>query len=487
MRMTMTMMMMTASTALHDPCVCVCVCVCDSRTNRTKKNKRSKKRLRHRRFPLWETLLRSHLAHFLSPILHLAHFHHTSLSLNLSLSPPLSLSLHLSTSSSMLRLVSMSGRHSCSAVRAAALSLCKKPTRAPTAMSAWYRCLQTSAPSQHLKRTEALWSSSSSSSDFGMPGERHHQDHLHTSPPHEKDTSSQEMLEHVCNGTAFIIDVREPSEFRQGHIPSAVNVPLAALLQADVNADMGDDAVVNGVVLPNKESNVVLYCQAGVRSLVARTFLRERGWTNASNFRAGWATWASSPDTPKIVEGAQAFADPCMGQSKSDEPPSPPASAAAASTSADNTSADNTSTEGSPAATTTTATATAVVDLDVDAERHLFHDLLVPCPDTWAEVPVGSHFSDRQWSLLRAAPMLVVGGDTTPQTEVHPVSMAFLLMRQFDKTTMPEHHSDNEGVVQNGYELYFVDTEGGSTLHSVIRIGSHAAHHLLLERGDVPP
>ena len=92
MRMTMTMMMMTASTALHDPCVCVCVCVCDSRTNRTKKNKRSKKRLRHRRFPLWETLLRSHLAHFLSPILHLAHFHHTSLSLNLSLSPPLSLS-----------------------------------------------------------------------------------------------------------------------------------------------------------------------------------------------------------------------------------------------------------------------------------------------------------------------------------------------------------------------------------------------------------
>ena len=61
---------------------------------------------------------------------------------------------------------------------------------------------------------------------------------------------------------AFLVDVREPDEFRSGHIPGALNVPLSEIRQ---------------VTLP-KEKVLLLYCLRGTRSRRADSNLKQMGY-----------------------------------------------------------------------------------------------------------------------------------------------------------------------------------------------------------------
>lgn len=61
---------------------------------------------------------------------------------------------------------------------------------------------------------------------------------------------------------AFLVDVREPDEFRSGHIPGALNVPLSEIRQ---------------VTLP-KEKVLCLYCLRGTRSRRAASILKQMGY-----------------------------------------------------------------------------------------------------------------------------------------------------------------------------------------------------------------
>ena len=56
-------------------------------------------------------------------------------------------------------------------------------------------------------------------------------------------------------GEAFIIDVREPAEFAGGHIPGAINLPLARIAEADLGLAAG--------------RKLVLVCASGRRSGMA--------------------------------------------------------------------------------------------------------------------------------------------------------------------------------------------------------------------------
>lgn len=73
-----------------------------------------------------------------------------------------------------------------------------------------------------------------------------------------------------------VIDVREPNEFKQGHIPGAVNVPLSQL-QTKMSR------------LP-KDLPLYVYCQSGARSVVATKRLNKAGFTTY-NFRGGFMRW----------------------------------------------------------------------------------------------------------------------------------------------------------------------------------------------------
>ncbi len=69
-----------------------------------------------------------------------------------------------------------------------------------------------------------------------------------------------------------IIDVREPSEFSEGHVKGALNIPPQRLIG-------GAKKLAN---VP-KDANIVVYCRTGSRSNVAAHILHGLGYTNVTN------------------------------------------------------------------------------------------------------------------------------------------------------------------------------------------------------------
>jgi sulfate permease, SulP family len=78
----------------------------------------------------------------------------------------------------------------------------------------------------------------------------------------------------------LVIDVREPREFRQGHVPGSQLIPLPALL-----ADL-DQAP--------RDRRVVLVCRGGRRSARAAAALQAAGHPNVAALRGGMLAWESA-------------------------------------------------------------------------------------------------------------------------------------------------------------------------------------------------
>ena len=76
-----------------------------------------------------------------------------------------------------------------------------------------------------------------------------------------------------------ILDVREPNEFRAGHVPGAVNVPRGLL-----------EFQVSGKV-PDKSTALLVYCKTGGRGALAGQTLQNMGYKNVTNMDGGWVGW----------------------------------------------------------------------------------------------------------------------------------------------------------------------------------------------------
>src|SRR6187431_83157 len=80
-------------------------------------------------------------------------------------------------------------------------------------------------------------------------------------------------------GAATIVDVREASEWEQGHLPGATHVSKSYIEQQ-----------IEGVA-PNRDQPLVLYCAGGVRSLFAAQTLADMGYTDVSSMSGGFQSW----------------------------------------------------------------------------------------------------------------------------------------------------------------------------------------------------
>ena len=77
----------------------------------------------------------------------------------------------------------------------------------------------------------------------------------------------------------FVLDVREPDEYKAGHIEGAVNVPLRVLAQQLPN-------------LPaNKGASIAVVCKSGIRAAYATMALRLLGYTNVKDVVGGMLAW----------------------------------------------------------------------------------------------------------------------------------------------------------------------------------------------------
>lgn len=70
----------------------------------------------------------------------------------------------------------------------------------------------------------------------------------------------------------MIIDVREPFEFKTGHVKGAINIPPNKLM-----------AGAKELVGVSKDTELILYCRSGSRSAVSANILKTQGFTNIIN------------------------------------------------------------------------------------------------------------------------------------------------------------------------------------------------------------
>ena len=93
--------------------------------------------------------------------------------------------------------------------------------------------------------------------------------------------SQEALLEHQSRHPdhLFVLDVRTPQEYAEGHVPGAVNVPYDQLASrlADVPRD----------------KDVVLYCKSGRRAGIAADVLAANGYTRLSHLEGDMPAWAA--------------------------------------------------------------------------------------------------------------------------------------------------------------------------------------------------
>lgn len=78
----------------------------------------------------------------------------------------------------------------------------------------------------------------------------------------------EDLTQLITNG-AFLVDVREPSEFAGGSVKGAINIPLGS--------------VPNNLSQFKGKSSVIVFCRSGNRSGQAKTFLDQNGISNVVN------------------------------------------------------------------------------------------------------------------------------------------------------------------------------------------------------------
>ena len=94
-----------------------------------------------------------------------------------------------------------------------------------------------------------------------------------TEGPGYRQVTMEEAIAMMETESGYILlDVRTPQEFRDRHIPGAINVP---------NEDIGTGKILE---LPDKEQLILVYCRSGNRSKQASEKLAALGYTNVVEF-----------------------------------------------------------------------------------------------------------------------------------------------------------------------------------------------------------
>ncbi len=90
--------------------------------------------------------------------------------------------------------------------------------------------------------------------------------------------STQELDNLLANKQdRLFIDVREPHEFKGGHVPGMKNIPVGQISQRSSE-------------LP-KDKEIVVMCHSGSRSMMAARTLKRLGYMKIVNVRGGMMSW----------------------------------------------------------------------------------------------------------------------------------------------------------------------------------------------------
>ncbi len=81
------------------------------------------------------------------------------------------------------------------------------------------------------------------------------------------------------NAQAKLIDVREDKEWEAAHAAGATHLGKG-IIERDIET-----------TVPDKDTELILYCGGGYRSALAADVLQKMGYTNVFSLAGGWRAW----------------------------------------------------------------------------------------------------------------------------------------------------------------------------------------------------
>lgn len=86
----------------------------------------------------------------------------------------------------------------------------------------------------------------------------------------------------TANPEAKLVDVREDNEWNEAHAKGAIHLGKG-IIERDIEA-----------TVPDKSTELILYCGGGFRSALAADVLQNMGYTNVYSMAGGWKAWKES-------------------------------------------------------------------------------------------------------------------------------------------------------------------------------------------------
>jgi len=98
-----------------------------------------------------------------------------------------------------------------------------------------------------------------------------------------------------------LLDVRQPKEYEQAHIPGAILIPLAELPQRQSELD--------------RKKPIIVYCRSGVRSKSGAQILTMNGFPHVFNMKGGILEWHGEESFGDVETGLEYFVNGDFGTS----------------------------------------------------------------------------------------------------------------------------------------------------------------------------
>ena len=102
-------------------------------------------------------------------------------------------------------------------------------------------------------------------------------DRIFKSVPSMNPEEAREFMENKPEGSYTLLDVRQPSEYEEAHIPGAVFIPIPDLPESLDKLDT--------------DKTTIVYCAIGGRSRTATKFLLNHGFKDVFNLSGGIKAW----------------------------------------------------------------------------------------------------------------------------------------------------------------------------------------------------
>ena len=99
---------------------------------------------------------------------------------------------------------------------------------------------------------------------------------------HIRQTNPEEVKSRLDRGEKLLlVDTREDNEWDRGHIKDAIHLGKG-IIERDIEARV-----------PDKNTEIVLYCGGGFRSALSAENLQKMGYANVVSMDGGWRQWVA--------------------------------------------------------------------------------------------------------------------------------------------------------------------------------------------------